>query len=237
MWSWNMLRERNFLALFRNKVENHELFAESEAAVLFKKLLQTVEYLHSNHIMHKDIKPRKILITTDGEMKLIDFGLSKWKSFGSLHTTTGTPYYLAPEVMKGVKTSKSDIWSWGVILYWMLSGTLPFIGDGEKSIFQKTIEGSFSFENKIWDNISSDAKDLISKMLNTNYNNRYSATDWLSHEWFNSSSSFKIVRKNTKNLEFIPSTLSSFQVQIGLQAIAAKLIRLHINLNNLSLLK
>ena len=232
-----MYKEMNFLIWFLNKVEANEFFAEGEAAALMKTLLQTVEYLHSKHIMHKDIKPRKILITPEGELKLIDFGLSKWKSFGQMHTTTGTPYYLAPEVLEGIKTSKSDIWSWGVILYCMLSGSLPFVNDGDKSIFQKTIEGSYSFENKIWENISSDAKDLLSKMLNSKYSNRYSATDWLSHEWFNTSSSFKIVRKNTKNLEVIPATLSSFKQLIGIQAIAVKLIRLNFNLNNLSLLK
>lgn len=108
---------------------DNNAFKEYEAAMIMKKLLNTIDFCHSNKIMHKDLKPKKILFTEDGEVKLIDFGLSKWKSTGDIYTASGTPYYLAPEVISGVKTSKSDIWSLGVLLYCLLSGTLPFVSD------------------------------------------------------------------------------------------------------------
>lgn len=99
------------------RTENNRAFSEYEAALIIKKLLQTMHFCHKNHIMHKDIKPKKILLTRSGEIKLIDFGLSKWKTGGKVHTASGSPYYLAPEVIDGTKTTKSDIWSLGVLLY------------------------------------------------------------------------------------------------------------------------
>ena len=120
----------------------------------------------------------------DGEIKLIDFGLSKWKSTGEIHTASGTPYYLAPEVLYGVKTSKSDIWSLGVLLYCLLSGSLPFVSDSQETVYEKAQEADVHFDSKIWSIISYEAQDLISRMVDKEYHHRYNAEECLGHEWF-----------------------------------------------------
>mmetsp|Transcript_34728 Transcript_34728/g.34377 ORF Transcript_34728/g.34377 Transcript_34728/m.34377 type:complete len:155 (+) Transcript_34728:519-983(+) len=137
-----------------------------------------------NKIAHKDIKPKKILFTQEGDLKLIDFGLSKWKSTGKIHTTSGTPYYLAPEVILGVRTSKSDIWSLGILLYCLLSGSLPFVSDSQETVYEKAKEADVHFDGKIWGTVSYEAQDLISKMIDRDYHHRYNTEECLSHEWF-----------------------------------------------------
>ena len=102
----------------------------------------------------------------------------------SFRKLSGTPFYLAPEALKGTKTPKSDIWSIGVIMYVLLSGHLPFVSDHEDTVFHKAIEGKFSMDQQIWQSISKEAKDLIRKMINTNTSKRYTATECLNHEWF-----------------------------------------------------
>ncbi len=164
--------------------EEGRAFSEYESALIIKKLLQAVDYCHANKVMHKDIKPKKILFTGDGELKLIDFGLSKWKSTGQIHTASGTPYYLAPEVIHGVRTSKSDIWSLGILLYCLLSGSLPFVSDSQETVYEKAQESDVQFDGKIWGSISYEAQDLINKMIDKDYHHRYSADECLGHEWF-----------------------------------------------------
>lgn len=87
----------------------------------------------------------------------------------------GTPYYIAPEVLKKNYNEKCDVWSLGVILYILLCGYPPFYGKTDKSIMKKVLKGKYSFEGYEWDIISEDAKDLISKMLVINPDERVSA--------------------------------------------------------------
>lgn len=96
-----------------------------------KKLLRAINHCHASGVVHRDIKPENVMYGRDGEIKLIDFGLSK--SYKGKHTqlTTiaGTPYYMAPEVIEGDYTEQCDVWSLGVLMYVLLSGYLPFQGD------------------------------------------------------------------------------------------------------------
>ena len=93
-----------------------------------KKLFSALNHMHSQGIVHRDIKPENIMVTKEDELKLIDFGLSKRnKSMDNkMQTIAGTPYYMAPEVLKGEYDSKCDIWSLGVLLYVFMCGYLPF---------------------------------------------------------------------------------------------------------------
>ena len=95
-----------------------------------KQLISAVFHCHTMGIVHRDIKPENIMITRGNDVKLIDFGLSKNAgiSNGSMHTIAGTPYYMAPEVLKGSYNDKADMWSLGVLLYTLVSGYLPFQG-------------------------------------------------------------------------------------------------------------
>lgn len=93
-----------------------------------KKLLRAINHCHASGVVHRDIKPENIMIGKDGELKLIDFGLSRRVAGVNSKMTTiaGTPYYMAPEVLDGEYNSQCDIWSLGVLFYVLVSGYLPF---------------------------------------------------------------------------------------------------------------
>jgi calcium-dependent protein kinase len=117
------------------------------------------------NIAHRDIKPENVLINESGNLKLIDFGLSKQVKSKKMNTIVGTPYYIAPEVLKGKYNVKCDIWSLGVIMYILLSGYLPFGGTGAAEVFEKVQAGEYSFSQKEWKKVSDEGKDLINHML------------------------------------------------------------------------
>jgi calcium-dependent protein kinase len=104
------------------------MFIEGEAAKIMKKLLRAINHCHASGVVHRDIKPENIMYGKDGEIKLIDFGLSKTVAgkHTQLTTIAGTPYYMAPEVIDGEYTQQCDVWSLGVLMYVLLSGYLPF---------------------------------------------------------------------------------------------------------------
>lgn len=95
----------------------------------------------------------------------------------------GTPYYIAPEVLKMNYDEKCDVWSCGVILYILLCGYPPFGGRNEDEIIAKVKKGKFTFDKDDWENVSSEAKDLIKLMLEYNPKTRISAEDALAHPW------------------------------------------------------
>lgn len=159
-------------------------FKESEAAEIMKKLLKAINHCHSKKIAHRDIKPENIMMGVDGDIKLIDFGLSKQMKNKKMKTIVGTPYYIAPEVLEGKYNVKCDIWSLGVIMYILLSGYLPFGGNNAKEVFDKVKEGAPSFKQKEWKRVSPEAIDLIQHMLVVNTSKRYTAEQWLKHKWF-----------------------------------------------------
>ena len=96
----------------------------------------------------------------------------------------GTPYYVAPEILKGRYTEKWDIWSVGVMMFLLLSGSLPFEGNNTEAICKAVYRGDFQFTPNKWNKVSQSAKDLISDMLVKDPNKRISAAEALKHEWF-----------------------------------------------------
>jgi len=143
-------------------------------------LIKAIAHCHSYKIAHRDIKPENIMLNKEGHVTLIDFGLSKHKSaVKTMKSIVGSPYYVAPEVLDGHYGLKWDIWSLGVILYILLWGYLPFSGNELPEIFDKIQEGKYSMKQKEWDSVSAEAKDLVSKMLETNPKKRFSAQKWL----------------------------------------------------------
>ena len=101
-----------------------------------------------------------------------------------MHTIVGTPYYVAPEVLKGSYDFSCDMWSCGIILYILLCGYPPFEGNSNKEIFKKVLHGKLEFDPEEWTSISSEAKDLILKMLEKDPTKRITFNDALKHEWF-----------------------------------------------------
>ena len=162
-------------------------FSEQEGCMLFLQMISAISYLHSKEIVHRDLKPENFLFSRkniESKLKLIDFGLAKSITSGKKMTTkTGTCYYVSPEILAGPYNEKCDIWSLGVILFMMLSGYPPFDGDNDKDILESVKHRELQFDESVWDTISSEAKDLITHLLDRNPSSRYSAEEVLNHRW------------------------------------------------------
>ena len=113
-------------------------------------------------------------------------------------TVAGTPYYMAPEVLMGNYGAKADIWSLGVLMYTLVSGYLPFQGQTSAEVFRKIKDADFHFNHVEFDSVSSECKELISKLLVTNSKKRLTGKEALNHPWFK-----KVLQKGTtdKKLE------------------------------------
>ena len=163
-----------------------KMYSEFEAALVIEKLLRAVAHCHANGICHRDLKPENILIDKNGELKIIDFGLSKQRNrnLRKFRTRVGSPSYIAPEVLTTDEYGfECDIWSLGIILYVMLSGYLPFGGNNVEEVLTKVKRAYYDFNLPVFDKISWDCKDLISKMLSYYPNNRPSISKALQHKW------------------------------------------------------
>lgn len=119
-------------------------------------------------------------------VKLADFGFAKSiEKKNGCRTLCGTPGYLAPEILEKFPAYdvKCDVWSVGVILFLLLGGYLPFDDDDEDKVFDKTRNGQYDFRPRYWKNISSGAKDLVTKCLTLKPSKRATATEALNHDW------------------------------------------------------
>lgn len=119
---------------------NHGRMPEEQARRFFQQILCAVEYCHRHKIVHRDLKPENLLLDSNLNVKIADFGLSNIMTDGDfLRTSCGSPNYAAPEVISGKLYSgpEVDVWSCGVILYVLLCGKLPFDDDFIPSLFKK----------------------------------------------------------------------------------------------------
>lgn len=159
---------------------------EDAARRYFQQLISAVDYCHSRGVCHRDLKPENLLLDENGNLKVSDFGLSALAESkhqdGLLHTTCGTPAYVAPEVInrKGYDGSKADIWSCGVILYVLLAGYLPFHDSNLMEMYRKIGKGDFKFPN--W--FGPEVRRLLSKILDPNPNTRISIAKIMDNSWF-----------------------------------------------------
>ena len=164
-------------------------YSEDEARELVKQVLSAVSYLHSQGIVHRDLKLENFLFETKDSkstLKMIDFGLSKHFKYDDVHCDkVGTPYTVAPEVIMASYSEKCDVWGIGVIAYMLLCGDSPFGGcDPEgaekslKEISTNILSGRVLFKPEdIWAEVSEEAKDFIRKLLITNPSERPTARE------------------------------------------------------------
>ena len=154
------------------------------------KLCKAVHYVHSYGIAHRDIKPENVLLTSEDEnadIRLLDFGLSKIVGPNQKSTEPyGTLTYCAPEIILDKPYLKTvDSWSLGVMTYLMLSGSLPFSGKDEHEIAKNVVYSKVNFEKKpIWSEISNEAKDFVTKLLDKDLKTRIEMKTALEHPWF-----------------------------------------------------
>nr|XP_009590999.1 calcium and calcium/calmodulin-dependent serine/threonine-protein kinase isoform X1 [Nicotiana tomentosiformis] len=163
-------------------------YNEAGAAAVVRQIAKGLEALHGASIVHRDLKPENCLFLNKDEnspLKIMDFGLSSIEDFANpVVGLFGSIDYVSPEALSRENiTTKSDIWSLGVILYILLSGYPPFIAPSNRQKQQMILNGQFSFDEKTWKNISSSAKQLISSLLKVDPNMRPTAQEILEHPW------------------------------------------------------
>lgn len=157
-----------------------------------RQLASALDFCHSLGVYHGDVKPENVFVyswETDSEgraipiVKLGDFGSSKLlNSKESPYQSSGTPHYMSPEVIQGKEASfKADVWSLGVIMYIMLSGTFPFDGKSTKELKSCILRKQIKFQSECWGKVSPLGLDLLTKMFERSPKNRISAEEVLEH--------------------------------------------------------
>ena len=164
--------------------QRDKCFTANEVAKIIKEIICAVYYLHNMNppIIHRDIKPENVLIDRYGVAKLTDFGWSNYVDSNEIRRTyCGTPVYLAPEMVKEIGHDEHlDIWCIGVLLFELLTGTVPFKGKDMDSLNNNIVSLKI-----VWPkDISTTAKNLISKILKREPGERISLRDMLKHPFF-----------------------------------------------------
>ncbi|XP_018561131.1 serine/threonine-protein kinase Chk2-like isoform X2 [Anoplophora glabripennis] len=165
------------------------LLTESNAKFLFYQIVLAVQYLHSQGVTHRDLKPCNVLLTTDHPQTLIkvtDFGLSKLSEGCDMKTVCGTLFYMAPEVLNPAISEydrQVDVWSLGVILFHMLSKELPFRAMDKCTLRRLIVTGKYNMRGLPWYEVSPAAKDLIKRMLTIDPKRRITVDGILDHPW------------------------------------------------------
>ncbi|XP_009781200.1 calcium-dependent protein kinase 13 [Nicotiana tabacum] len=162
-------------------------YTERAAAAVTRTIVEVVQLCHKHGVIHRDLKPENFLYANKKEnspLKAIDFGLSIFYKPGEKFSEiVGSPYYMAPEVLKRNYGPEIDIWSAGVILYILLCGVPPFWAESEQGVAQAILRGAIDFKREPWPSISDSAKNLVRHMLEPDPKLRLTAKEVLEHHW------------------------------------------------------
>jgi len=162
----------------------HGRMKEKEARAKFRQIVSAVQYLHKKNIVHRDLKAENLLLDADMNIKIADFGFSNEFTPGNkLDTFCGSPPYAAPELFQGRKYdgAEVDVWSLGVILYTLVSGSLPFDGQNLKELRERVVRGKY----RIPFYMSTDCEQLLKKFLVLNPAKRGTLTSVMQDKWMN----------------------------------------------------
>ena len=200
-------------------------YKEKAAAVLMEQIVSAIAYCHEKGICHRDLKPQNVLFcdeSPNSPVKVVDFGIGKIfdpsltnlqdklkeekPAFKKMDSQIGTIYFMSPEIIKGSYNEKCDIWSLGIILYYLLCGYPPFVGANDSQLIQSIVESKLTFPKEDWKNISDSAKDLIKKML-CSEKKRISAKEIMSHKWMKT----KLKKKLEKKIRFDFNKFNEFK--------------------------
>jgi len=212
---YDFFKESSTYYLVMEEMDGGELFDrivakayynEKEARDTCKILISAVGYMHKNNVAHRDLKPENLLLVSkndDSQVKIADFGFAK-KVYeeNTLSTQCGTPGYVAPEILEGLKyDQRADMWSVGVILYILLGGYPPFIENTQRELFRKIKRGDYEFHDEYWGTVSTEARDLISSLLTVDPKKRLDANEALMNPWIRGDADSLAKKGLDKNLE------------------------------------
>jgi calcium-dependent protein kinase len=202
-------------------------YTERAAAGVTRTIVEVVQACHKEGVMHRDLKPENFLFANKKEnspLKAIDFGLSVFFKPGERFSEiVGSPYYMAPEVLKRNYGPEVDVWSAGVILYILLCGVPPFWAETEQGVAQAILRGVLDFKREPWPEVSDSAKSLVRHMLEPDPKLRYTAQQVLDHPWLLNA------RKNPNvPLDAVRSKLKQFSAMNKLKKKALQVIAEHL---------
>uniref|UniRef100_A0A1A7WMI6 MAP/microtubule affinity-regulating kinase 3 n=2 Tax=Iconisemion striatum TaxID=60296 RepID=A0A1A7WMI6_9TELE len=163
----------------------HGRMKEKEARAKFRQIVSAVQYCHQKHIVHRDLKAENLLLDADMNIKIADFGFSnEFTLANKLDTFCGSPPYAAPELFQGKKYNgpEVDVWSLGVILYTLVSGSLPFDGQNLKELRERVLRGKY----RIPFYMSTDCENLLKRFLVLNPAKRGTLEQIMKDRWINS---------------------------------------------------
>ncbi|XP_064258261.1 MAP/microtubule affinity-regulating kinase 4-like isoform X3 [Passer domesticus] len=163
---------------------SHGRMKEKEARAKFRQIVSAVHYCHQKNIVHRDLKAENLLLDADANIKIADFGFSNEFSRGSkLDTFCGSPPYAAPELFQGKKYDgpEVDIWSLGVILYTLVSGSLPFDGHNLKELRERVLRGKY----RVPFYMSTDCENILRRFLVLNPAKRCTLEQIMKDKWIN----------------------------------------------------
>ncbi|XP_058860582.1 MAP/microtubule affinity-regulating kinase 4-like isoform X3 [Acipenser ruthenus] len=163
---------------------SHGRMKEKEARSKFRQIVSAVHYCHEKNIVHRDLKAENLLLNADSNIKIADFGFSNEFTLGSkLDTFCGSPPYAAPELFQGKKYDgpEVDIWSLGVILYTLVSGSLPFDGQNLKELRERVLRGKY----RVPFYMSTDCENILRRFLVLNPTKRCTLEQIMNDKWIN----------------------------------------------------
>ncbi|XP_023615525.1 serine/threonine-protein kinase 17B isoform X3 [Myotis lucifugus] len=165
-----------------------EMVSESDIIRLIKQILEGVYYLHQNNIVHLDLKPQNILLSSIyplGDIKIVDFGMSrKLGNACELREIMGTPEYLAPEILNyDPITTATDMWNIGIIAYMLVTHTSPFVGEDNQETYLNISQVNVDYSEETFSSVSQLATDFIQSLLVKNPEKRPTAEICLTHSW------------------------------------------------------
>ncbi|XP_060760889.1 death-associated protein kinase 2 isoform X2 [Neoarius graeffei] len=187
-------------------IAEKEFLTETDAIEFLKQILEGVNYMHSKHIGHFDLKPENIMLSDkqvpSPNIKIIDFGMAHCFQQGEEYKSMGgTPQYIAPEIIKYEPLSTAaDMWSIGVITYILLSGLSPFQGETNEETLENIVALTYKFDAQYFSQTSSMAKDFIQKLLVKEQSERMTAEECLIHPWIKPLTRTQMAKRNRSSI-------------------------------------
>jgi len=206
-------------------LERRKKFSEKDAANIMKELLSAVIYCHNNNVIHRNIKPESLLFDSNDKnatLKVINFGMSEIMDPDmKMLLKVEEPLYVAPGVQLKNYDEKCDVWSCGVMLYILLSGTVPFTGATRNELCHNIQRGIFSITGQRWDAVSSSARELVKMMMIRDKAKRCTAFEALNHPWIKDICKEEL---DTTEAKHLLNKLRSFKIQCKFQEAALSYI-------------